>query len=74
MDVSTTAPGLQLYSGNFLDGSVAGKEGVAYARHAALCLETQGFPDAVNQPGFPSVVVRPGRGYRHVTVFKFSAE
>ena len=71
MRVSTTAPGVQFYSGNFLDGAVVGKAGAAYPRHGGLCLETQGFPDAINQPSFPSVVVRPGEEYRHVVQYEF---
>ena len=71
MRVYTTAPGVQLYTGNFLDGSFKGKDGVAYDKHAALCLETQGFPDAINQPNFPSVVIGPGEMYRHVLEYEF---
>lgn len=71
MEVLTTAPGVQFYSGNFLDGTVTGKAGAAYGKHAGLCLETQGFPDAVNQPGFPSIVLRPPQEYRHVLVYRF---
>ncbi|GAB4816199.1 hypothetical protein N2152v2_003245 [Parachlorella kessleri] len=73
MDVLTTAPGVQFYSGNFLDGSLTGKGGAVYQKHAGLCLETQGFPDAINQPGFPSVVLRPGEEYRHTVVYRFFA-
>ncbi|PUZ47467.1 hypothetical protein GQ55_7G167000 [Panicum hallii var. hallii] len=64
-------PGVQFYTGNFLAG-VKGKGGAVYGQHAALCLETQGFPDAVNHPNFPSQIVRPGQVYRHNMVFKFS--
>ncbi|RLM75197.1 hypothetical protein C2845_PM15G10520 [Panicum miliaceum] len=64
-------PGVQFYTGNFLAG-VKGKGGAVYGPHAALCLETQGFPDAVNHPNFPSQIVRPGQVYRHHMVFKFS--
>jgi aldose 1-epimerase len=71
MHVATTAPGLQFYSGNFLDGSLEGKGAVKYVRHGGLCLETQGFPNAVNEPAFPSVVVRPGEVYRHVLKYTF---
>jgi aldose 1-epimerase len=71
MEVHTTEPGVQLYTANFLDGSLTGKGGVVYRQHAAFCLETQHFPDAVNQPGFPSVILRPGQIYRQTTVFKF---
>jgi aldose 1-epimerase len=71
MEVHTTEPGVQLYTANFLDGSLTGKGGTVYRQHAGLCLETQHFPDAVNQPGFPSVILRPGEIYRQTTVFKF---
>jgi len=71
MRVVTDQPGLQLYSGNFLDG-IKGKQGVVYLRRTALCLETQNFPDAPNHPGFPSAVLRPGQRYRHTTVYEFS--
>lgn len=70
MEVFTTAPGVQFYSGNFLDG-IVGKGGAVYNIHAGLCLETQGFPNAVNEPRFPSIIVRPGESYRHVMVHKF---
>jgi aldose 1-epimerase len=72
MEVFTTQPGVQLYTANWLDGSLIGKGGVAYRQHAALCLETQHFPDSVNHPNFPSVVLRPGETYRQTTVHKFS--
>jgi aldose 1-epimerase len=72
MDVLTTQPGIQFYSGNFLDGSLVGKGGLRYQRHAALCLETQHFPDSPNQPQFPSTVLRPGEEHRHTTVYRFS--
>lgn len=72
MKLYTTAPAVQLYSGNFLDGSLVGKYGVRYPRYGGLCLETQGFPDAINQPNFPSVVLRPEFGeYRHAVVYEF---
>lgn len=71
--VSTTEPGVQFYSGNFLDGSAVGKGGLRYDRHAGFCLETQHFPDSPNQPAFPSVTLRPGQTYRSSTVFQFDA-
>jgi aldose 1-epimerase len=74
MQLFTNAPGVQFYSGNFLDGSLVGKGGALYGKHAALCLETQGFPDAVNQPNFPTVILRPGMQYRHVVKYQFSAD
>ena len=74
MEVSTDQPAVQFYGGNFLDGKVAGKSGVKYAKRSALCLETEGFPDAPNHPSFPSAVLRPGETYRHTMIHKFSAE
>jgi aldose 1-epimerase len=71
LDISTTEPGVQFYSGNFLDGSIKGKGGRAYARRSGLCLETQHFPDSPNRPKFPSTVLRPGAEYRSRTVFAF---
>jgi len=71
MDVSTTEPGMQFYSGNRLDGTIAGKSGRVYHRHAALCLETQHFPDSPNHPSFPSTILRPGRPLQARTVFTF---
>jgi aldose 1-epimerase len=71
LEVATTEPGLQLYSGNQLDGSVTGTGGVAYGPRAGLALETQHFPDSPNQPGFPSTVLRPGEVHRSATVYRF---
>jgi len=71
MDVFTTEPGIQFYSGNFLDGSITGKGGAVYHRRSGFCLETQRFPDSPNRPEFPSCVLRPGEVYRHTTVFRF---
>ena len=71
LDVLSTEPGVQFYTGNFLDGSVVGKGGKAYARRAAFCLETQHYPDSPNKPAFPSTVVRPGKPYDTTTVFRF---
>ncbi len=71
LEVSTTEPGMQLYTGNFLDGTIVGKGGVTYARRAGLCLETQHFPDSPNHPHFPSTVLRPGEEFHSVTVFAF---
>jgi aldose 1-epimerase len=73
MRVSTDQPGMQLYTGNGLSGQI-GKQGRAYPRHSAFCLETQNFPDAPNVPGFPSPVLRPGEIYRHVCVYAFDTE
>ena len=74
MEVFTTQPGIQFYSGNFLDGSLIGKGGVAYPRYAALCLETQHFPDSPNHPNFPSTVLRAGESYDEVTIYKFTTD
>jgi aldose 1-epimerase len=71
LDVSTTEPGIQFYSGNFLDGSITGKGGQLYRRRTALCLETQHFPDSPNHPSFPSTILRPGVTARSRTVFAF---
>jgi aldose 1-epimerase len=73
LTVSTTEPGLQLYTANFLDGSLCGKGGARYGRFGALCLETQHFPDSPNQAHFPSTILRPGELYRSRTVFAISA-
>ncbi len=72
LDVFTTEPGLQFYSGNFLDGSIIGKSGWVYGHRYGFCLETQHFPDSPNQPAFPSTILRPGEEYRSRTVFVFS--
>jgi aldose 1-epimerase len=74
LEVSTTEPGLQFYSGNFLDGSITGKAGRVYQRRYGLCLETQHYPDSPNQPAFPSTTLRPGQEYRSRTVFAFGVE
>lgn len=73
LEVWTTEPGIQFYSGNFLDGSMAGRGGRKIQKHAALCLETQHFPDSPNRAHFPSTVLRPGGKYRSTTVFKVAA-
>ncbi|MCX6590695.1 MAG: galactose mutarotase [Acidobacteria bacterium] len=72
LEVLTTEPGVQFYTGNFLDGTIKGKGGVSYGKNAALCLETQHFPDSPNQPSFPSAVLKGGSSYRSTTVFRFS--
>jgi aldose 1-epimerase len=71
LDISTTEPGLQFYSGNFLDGTITGKAGHVYGHRSALVLETQHFPDSPNHPNFPSTILRPGNEYRSQTVFAF---
>ena len=73
LKVLTTEPGLQLYTGNFLDGSITGKEGRVYSRRFAFCLETQHFPDSPNHASFPSTELKPGQKFHSVTVFEFSA-
>ena len=72
MEVFTSEPGLQFYTGNFLDGSITGKSGKVYQKRYAFCMETQHFPDSPNKPSFPSVVLKPGARYRTTTVYKFS--
>jgi aldose 1-epimerase len=72
MEIHTTEPGVQLYSGNYLNESVVGKEGKKYLKHAGFCLETQHYPDSPNKPNFPSVVLEPGQVYSSRTVHKFS--
>ncbi|HUR12247.1 MAG TPA: aldose epimerase family protein [Flavitalea sp.] len=74
MEVYTTQPGIQFYSGNFLNGSLTGKGGQKYIQHAGMCLETQHFPDSPNQPSFPSTILKPGETYRETTVYKFSTK
>jgi aldose 1-epimerase len=74
MEIRTTEPGLQFYSGNFLDGTITGKGGRVYSKHAGFCLETQHFPDSPNRPGFPSTILRPGSVYKSLTVHRFSAK
>jgi len=75
MEVWTTEPGLQFYSGNFLDGKLTDtKNGLKYIKHGALCLETQHFPDSPNEPSFPSCILKPGEIYHHTTVYKFSTK
>lgn len=72
MEVFTDQPGVQFYTGNFLDGGKVGKRGVAYGHRTGFCLETEHFPDSPNQDHFPSVVLRPGQTYEHHTVYRFS--
>jgi aldose 1-epimerase len=72
LKVLTDQPGVQFYTGNFLDGSIKGKGGTPYGLHAALCLETQHFPDSPNHPDFPSTELKPGRSYHTVTVYSLS--
>jgi aldose 1-epimerase len=72
MEVLTTEPGVQFYTGNFLDGSVVGKTGKTYAKRTGFCLETQHYPDSPNQSSFPSTVLKPGEKYKTQTIYRFS--
>jgi aldose 1-epimerase len=72
MELHTDQPGVQFYTGNFLDGSAKGKGGVAYGKHAGFCLETQRWPDSPNHPTYPSAVLRPGEMYKHTMVHQFT--
>ena len=74
MEVLTTEPGIQFYSGNFLDGTLVGKGGVKYRRRSGLCLETQHFPDSPHHANFPTTVLRPGQAFRSETVYRFQAQ
>jgi len=74
MELFTTEPGVQFYTGNFLDGKFTGVGGAVYQQHHGFCLEAQHFPDSVNRPNFPSVILRPGQTYRQMTVHKFSTK
>ena len=74
MEVCTTEPGVQFYTGNFLDGKLKGKGGVVYKQHQAFCLEAEHFPDSVNHPNFPSTILQPGKTYTQTTIYKFSAK
>lgn len=73
MEMFTSEPGVQFYTGNFLDGTVTGKGGATYPQYGGFCLEAQHFPDSVNHPNFPTVILRPGQQYKQTTVYKFSA-
>jgi len=73
LEVLTTQPGLQFYTGNFLDGTIRGKSGKVYGRRSAFCLETQHFPDSPNKPNFPSTELKSGQTYHETTIYKFSA-
>lgn len=74
MEVLTDQPGLQFYSGNFLDGSAKGKNGISYGHRTGLCLEAQVFPDSPNKKNFPSAVLKPGETYHQTTIYKFSTK
>lgn len=74
LEVYTTEPGMQFYSGNFLDGSLTGKRGVVYHRRHGFCLETQHFPNSPNEPGFPPTILRPDETYRSKTIWAFTTQ
>jgi len=74
LEVFTTEPGVQLYTGNYLNGRETGKSGVTYGPRSGFCLETQHFPDSPNQPGFPSTLLLPGDTLRSTTLFRFSVK
>jgi aldose 1-epimerase len=74
LEILTTEPGIQFYSGNFLDGTLTGKRSIVYHQHHGFCLETDHFPDSPNQPTFPSVILRPGQTYAQTTVHRFSTQ
>ena len=73
MEVRTTEPGVQVYTGNWLDGTQCGHSGIYYTQHSGLCLETQHFPDSLHHPRFPSIILRPGQTFTTTTTYKFSA-
>lgn len=74
LEITTTEPGIQFYSGNFLDGTIKGKGGKTYVHRGGFCLETQHYPDSPNQPSFPTTTLKPGETYRSETVFKFGVK
>lgn len=74
MEVRTTEPGLQFYTGNFLDGTLRGKNGTVYGKHAGFCMETQHFPDSPNQPKFPSTILQPGQTLQSTTTYTFGVK
>ena len=74
LDVYTNEPGVQVYTGNFLDGTVTGKKGIVYNQRASVCMETQHYPDSPNKPEWPSVILEPGQTYQSECIFQFSVE
>jgi len=74
LEILTTEPGMQLYSGNFLDGKIKGKGGKVYAHRTGFCLETQHYPDSPNHPLFPPVTLRPGKRYQSTTLYRFTTD
>ena len=74
LEVWSTEPALQFYTGNFLDGTITGKGGWVYQKHAAFCMEPQHYPDSPNKPQFPSTELKPGQTYKNTIIFRFSAQ
>ena len=74
LEVWTTEPGIQIYSGNYLGPHITGKSGVPYSENGGLAMETQHYPDSPNKPQFPSTIVRPGETYRTVTEYRFGVK
>ena len=74
LEVYTNEPGIQVYSGNFLDGTLSGKKGIVYNQRASVCLETQHYPDSPNKPEWPSVILEPGQAYHSECIFRFTVE
>jgi aldose 1-epimerase len=74
LEVSSTEPGLQFYSGNFLDGTITGKGGKVYPLHSGFCMEPQHYPDSPNKPMFPSTELKPGQEYHNTIIYKFSVK
>jgi len=74
MEIFCDKPGVQFFTGNFLDSTDAGKGGTAYKQHNGFCLETQNFPDSIHQPDWPSMALSPGDKYRHAMVIRFSTK
>jgi aldose 1-epimerase len=74
MEVWSTEPALQFYTGNFLDGTIKGKGGWVYQQHAAFCMEPQHYPDSPNQPQFPSTELKPGQIYKNTIIYRFSVQ
>ncbi len=73
LEVLTDQPGIQFYTGNFLDGTVTGKGGMVYKRRFGFCLETQHYPDSPNHPAFPTTELKPGQTFHSTTIYRFSA-
>ena len=74
LEVYTNEPGIQVYTGNFLNGTAKGKKGIFYNQRTGLCLETQHYPDSPNKPNWPSVILEPGKVYNSQCIYKFSVE